>query len=107
MVKPSLPNCARTRSLPEITRTADIIVAAAGAPVSSGEAESSRGRSFRCWQQLNYGTDGQSGIVGDVVIDEMVRAEAVTPVPGGVGPMTIVYLLSNTTTAAKALCHAA
>ena len=37
----------------------------------------------------------------------MVHAEAVTPVPGGVGPMTIVYLLSNTRTAAKALCHAA
>jgi len=36
----------------------------------------------------------------------MVHAEAVTPVPGGVGPMTIVYLLSNIRTAAKALCHA-
>ena len=72
-----------------------------------GKLDQAGGRSFRCWQQLNYGTDGQSGIVGDVVIDEMVHAEAATPVAGGVGPMTIVYLLSTTRTAAKALCHAA
>jgi 5,10-methylene-tetrahydrofolate dehydrogenase/methenyl tetrahydrofolate cyclohydrolase len=46
-------------------------------------------------------------LVGDVVFDEVAEvAEAITPVPGGVGPMTITMLLRNTVDAAKRL-HAA
>jgi methylenetetrahydrofolate dehydrogenase (NADP+)/methenyltetrahydrofolate cyclohydrolase len=45
--------------------------------------------------------DGRSRIVGDVAFDEVSEvAGAITPVPGGVGPMTIACLLANTVTAA-------
>jgi methylenetetrahydrofolate dehydrogenase (NADP+)/methenyltetrahydrofolate cyclohydrolase len=47
--------------------------------------------------------DGKSRLVGDVAFDEVrLRARALTPVPGGVGPMTIACLLQNTLLAAKA-----
>ena len=42
--------------------------------------------------------DGKSSIVGDVAFTEAGHAAAITPVPGGVGPMTIACLLSNTLT---------
>ncbi len=45
--------------------------------------------------------DGRSRIVGDVAYDEAGHASAITPVPGGVGPMTIACLLANTVTAFK------
>jgi methylenetetrahydrofolate dehydrogenase (NADP+)/methenyltetrahydrofolate cyclohydrolase len=45
--------------------------------------------------------DGNSRIVGDCATHELDHARAVTPVPGGVGPMTIACLLSNTVTAAQ------
>jgi methylenetetrahydrofolate dehydrogenase (NADP+)/methenyltetrahydrofolate cyclohydrolase len=48
--------------------------------------------------------DGKSRIVGDVAFDEAVQvADAITPVPGGVGPMTIACLLVNTVRAACAI----
>jgi methylenetetrahydrofolate dehydrogenase (NADP+)/methenyltetrahydrofolate cyclohydrolase len=43
--------------------------------------------------------DGQSRLVGDVAFSEAGHAAAITPVPGGVGPMTIACLLANTVTA--------
>ena len=47
------------------------------------------------------GSDGKSALVGDVAFDEVRHvAGAITPVPGGVGPMTIACLLANTTTSA-------
>ena len=46
--------------------------------------------------------DGKAKLVGDVAYDEAVEvAGAITPVPGGVGPMTIACLLQNTLTAAR------
>jgi methylenetetrahydrofolate dehydrogenase (NADP+)/methenyltetrahydrofolate cyclohydrolase len=49
------------------------------------------------------GADGKSRIVGDVAFDEAKEvAGAITPVPGGVGPMTIAFLLVNTVRAACA-----
>lgn len=49
------------------------------------------------------GSAGQKDrLVGDAAIHEMDHARAVTPVPGGVGPMTITCLLSNTIKAAQA-----
>ena len=48
------------------------------------------------------GEDGKERLVGDVAFDEVQHARAVTPVPGGVGPMTIACLLHNTVQAAKA-----
>ena len=45
--------------------------------------------------------DGTSRIIGDCATHELDHARAVTPVPGGVGPMTIACLLANTVAAAK------
>ncbi|MBR1177209.1 hypothetical protein JQ617_24870 [Bradyrhizobium sp. KB893862 SZCCT0404] len=46
------------------------------------------------------GPEGRPAIVGDVVTAEMRHARGITPVPGGVGPMTIACLLTNTLAAA-------
>ncbi len=90
----------RTRNLPEITRQADIIVAALGIPeflkadmVKEGVVvidvgitrvdDASRKRGYR--------------LVGDVAFEEVSKKSSyITPVPGGVGPMTIAMLLKNT-----------
>jgi methylenetetrahydrofolate dehydrogenase (NADP+)/methenyltetrahydrofolate cyclohydrolase len=50
------------------------------------------------------GSDGKVRLVGDVDFDSVLpRAEAVSPVPGGVGPITDVWVLRNALTAARAL----
>ncbi|MFN3470126.1 MAG: bifunctional 5,10-methylenetetrahydrofolate dehydrogenase/5,10-methenyltetrahydrofolate cyclohydrolase [Novosphingobium sp.] len=91
-----------TRDLPDVARKADVIVAAAGAPhlvrgywVKPGAVVIDVG--------INRVTDhdGNSRIVGDCATHELDHAKAVTPVPGGVGPMTIACLLSNTVLAAR------
>ena len=90
----------RTRDLPAIARAADILVAAVGRPemvrgdwVKPGATVIDVG--------INRLPDGR--LVGDVAFAEAApHAAAITPVPGGVGPMTIACLLSNTLTAAKA-----
>ena len=91
-----------TRNLPDIARTADVIVVAAGAPglvrgywVKPGAVVIDVG--------INRITDeaGNSRIVGDAVPEELDHALAYTPVPGGVGPMTVACLLSNTIRAAR------
>jgi methylenetetrahydrofolate dehydrogenase (NADP+)/methenyltetrahydrofolate cyclohydrolase len=93
-----------TRDLPKIVRTADIVVAAAGSPelvrgswVSPGAVVVDVG--------INRVTDrtGGSRLVGDVALSEMDHARAATPVPGGVGPMTVACLLSNTLASARAI----
>ncbi len=94
----------RTRDLAAVCRQADILVAAIGKPgfvtadfVKDGAVvidvginrveDSSKKRGFR--------------LVGDVAYDEVSpRCHAITPVPGGVGPMTIAFLMSNTVKAA-------
>jgi methylenetetrahydrofolate dehydrogenase (NADP+)/methenyltetrahydrofolate cyclohydrolase len=89
----------RTRNLPEITRRADILVAAAGSPemirgemVKEGAVVIDVG--------MNRLSDGR--LVGDVAFGEAAsRAAYITPVPGGVGPMTIAMLLQNTLNAAR------
>ncbi|MGE3741741.1 MAG: bifunctional 5,10-methylenetetrahydrofolate dehydrogenase/5,10-methenyltetrahydrofolate cyclohydrolase [Geminicoccaceae bacterium] len=94
----------RTRDLPEICRRAEILVAALGRPefiqgdwVRPGAAVIDVG--------INRvtGADGQSRLVGDVAYEAArERAGAITPVPGGVGPMTVACLLRNTLIAARA-----
>jgi len=94
----------RTRELAAVCRQADILVAAIGKPgfvtadfVKDGAVvidvginrveDSSKKRGFR--------------LVGDVAYDEVApKCHAITPVPGGVGPMTIAFLMSNTVKAA-------
>ncbi len=95
----------RTKNLPEVVRQADVLVAAVGRPemvrgdwVKPGAVvidvgvnrvdDATRKRGYR--------------LVGDVAYDEVKEvAGAVTPVPGGVGPMTIAMLLQNTLRAAE------
>ena len=94
-----------TKNLPELARQADIIVAAAGAPelvkgdwVKDGAVIIDVGIT-----RIMDEATGKEKLVGDVAYDECQHAKAITPVPGGVGPMTIACLLANTVQAAKAL----
>jgi methylenetetrahydrofolate dehydrogenase (NADP+)/methenyltetrahydrofolate cyclohydrolase len=88
----------RTRDLPGVCRRADVLVVAVGRPemvkgdwVKEGAVVIDVG--------VNRTDDG---LVGDVEFDAAARrASAITPVPGGVGPMTIAMLMDNTTEAAS------
>ena len=89
----------KTKNLKEITKSADIIIVAIGKPrfltadmVKPGAVVIDVG--------INRGEDGK--LVGDVDFDAVYDiASYITPVPGGVGPMTITMLLENTLTAAR------
>ena len=89
----------RTRDLPAVTRRADILVAAAG------KAEMIRGDMVRDGAVvIDVGVNRLEGgkLVGDVAFAEAEpKASLITPVPGGVGPMTIAMLMKNTLNAAK------
>jgi methylenetetrahydrofolate dehydrogenase (NADP+)/methenyltetrahydrofolate cyclohydrolase len=92
----------RTRDLPDVVRRADIVVAAIGRP------EMVRGDWIKPGATvIDVGInrlptdDGRGRLVGDVAYDEAAEvAAAITPVPGGVGPMTIAMLMRNTLVAA-------
>ena len=89
----------RTRDLTSICREAEILIAAAGQPgLVSGEMVR-EGATV-----IDVGTNRVDGkLVGDVEFDSVwERAGAITPVPGGVGPMTRAMLLVNTLAAARA-----
>ena len=89
----------RTADLPSVTREADILVAAAGSPGLIGPDHVRPGATV-----IDVGVNRtDAGLVGDVDFDAVVDiAGAITPVPGGVGPMTRAMLLSNTLRAAEA-----
>jgi len=89
----------RTRDLGEVCRRAEILVAAAGQPRLVGGDMVRPGATV-----IDVGTNRtDDGLVGDVDFDAAVEvAGAITPVPGGVGPMTIAMLLANTVQAAQA-----
>src|SRR4029077_9156101 len=95
----------RSRNLPEITRSADIIIAAIG-QAHFLKAEHVRAGAVVIDVGINRvedpATDRGYRLVGDVAFDEVVeKAAAITPVPGGVGPMTIAMLMSNTVKACR------
>jgi len=95
----------RTRNLPELTRQADILVAAIGVP-EFVKASMVRPGAVVIDVGVNRIEDPAAPkgyrLVGDVAFDEVSAvAEAITPVPGGVGPMTITMLLKNTIDAAE------
>ena len=95
----------RTRGLAEITRTADILVAAMGVPGAIG-ADMVREGAVVIDVGINRvdDTSRRRGyrLVGDVDYAPVAaKAEAITPVPGGIGPMTIAMLLKNTLEAAR------
>jgi len=88
----------RTRDLAEVCRRADVLVVAAGIAGIVGADAVKPGATV-----IDVGIHrGENGLRGDVEFDEVAEvAGAITPVPGGVGPMTIAMLLANTLTAAK------
>ena len=92
----------RTRDLPAVCRSADILVAAIGkAEMVKGDWVKPGAVVIDVGINRVPAADGKTRLVGDVAFQEAVKvAGAITPVPGGVGPMTIACLLSNTLTAA-------
>jgi methylenetetrahydrofolate dehydrogenase (NADP+)/methenyltetrahydrofolate cyclohydrolase len=89
----------KTRNLPALCRAADIVVAAAGRPELVRGDWISPGATVIDVGINRIERDGKRRLVGDVAFSEASHAGAITPVPGGVGPMTIACLLSNTLTA--------
>jgi methylenetetrahydrofolate dehydrogenase (NADP+)/methenyltetrahydrofolate cyclohydrolase len=95
----------RTKNPAEVTRRADIIVAAIGRP-EFVKADMVREGAVVIDVGINRvdapGTEKGYKIVGDVAFDEVApKCQAITPVPGGVGPMTIAMLMANTIKACK------
>ena len=93
----------RTRDLPALCRSADIVVAAVGRPgmvrgdwLKPGAVVIDVGIN-----RVEAAGSDRPRVVGDVAFEEALEvAAAITPVPGGVGPMTIACLLRNTVVAA-------
>jgi methylenetetrahydrofolate dehydrogenase (NADP+)/methenyltetrahydrofolate cyclohydrolase len=92
----------RTRDLPSVVRRADLVVAAVGrAEMVRGDWIKPGAIVIDVGIQRVAGPDGKTRLVGDVAFAECAEvAGAITPVPGGVGPMTIACLLQNTLLAA-------
>ncbi|MGB2740805.1 MAG: hypothetical protein WBC60_09670 [Cognaticolwellia sp.] len=93
----------KTKNLPEVCQQADILVAAVGKPEFVKADWVKKGATV-----IDVGinrimnNEGKAKLVGDVDYDNVVsKCGAITPVPGGVGPMTIACLLKNTIAAAK------
>ena len=89
----------RTRDLAAVCSQADVLIAAVGRPGTVTAGMVREGATV-----IDVGTNRtEDGLVGDVDFGPVAeRAGAITPVPGGVGPMTIAMLLSNTAKAARA-----
>ncbi|MFK4719203.1 methylenetetrahydrofolate dehydrogenase (NADP+)/methenyltetrahydrofolate cyclohydrolase [Bradyrhizobium niftali] len=92
----------QTRNLPDLCRKADIVVAAAGcAGLVRGDWLKAGAIVIDVGINRAIDPGGAAKLVGDVAFAEASkRASYITPVPGGVGPMTVVYLLANTLSAA-------
>jgi methylenetetrahydrofolate dehydrogenase (NADP+)/methenyltetrahydrofolate cyclohydrolase len=88
----------RTRDLAETSRRADVIVAAVGVPKMVNADMVKEGATV-----IDVGINRtDEGLVGDVDFEAVApKARAITPVPGGVGPMTIAMLIQNTLEAAR------
>ena len=98
----------KTKNLPELCSQADIIVAAAGSPeLVKGSWIKPGAVVIDCGITSVADASKKSGkrLVGDVEFTEASKvASAITPVPGGVGPMTVSMLISNTVKAAENMC---
>jgi methylenetetrahydrofolate dehydrogenase (NADP+)/methenyltetrahydrofolate cyclohydrolase len=101
----------RTRDLPDVTRGADILVAAVGRPemvrgdwIRPGATVIDVGMNRIPSRKPKAAAAGKTIVVGDVAFEEAKQVAGwITPVPGGVGLMTVACLLQNTVTAAKRL----
>ena len=88
----------RTRDLPSVVRGGDIVIAAAG---KAGMIRGDWIKPGAVVIDVGINRDDQGNLCGDVAFDEAMQvAGAITPVPGGVGPMTVAMLLRNTYEAA-------
>jgi methylenetetrahydrofolate dehydrogenase (NADP+)/methenyltetrahydrofolate cyclohydrolase len=95
----------KTRNLPSVTRSADILITAIGRPLFV-RGEQVREGAVVIDVGVNRVDDHTTSkgykLVGDVAFDEAApKARAITPVPGGVGPMTIAMLMANTVKACQ------
>ena len=100
----------RTKNLPELTRQADILIAAMGKPHFVTRDMVKPGAVVVDVGINRIEADNEKGyaLVGDVDFNEVLPiVNRITPVPGGVGPMTIAMLMQNTVTAAAAQSHVA
>ncbi len=89
----------KTVGLPAITRRADILVSAVG---RAGFITADMVKEGAVVIDVGMNRDENGRLVGDVAFDEVApKTSFITPVPGGVGPMTITMLLKNTVTAAR------
>jgi len=89
----------RTQDLPEVTRRADVLAVAAGRREMVGAEHVGEGAIV---VDVGIHRKEEGGLVGDVHFDEVEpKAAWISPVPGGVGPMTRAMLLHNTVTAAR------
>ena len=98
----------RTRDLASVARRADILIAAVGRPeMVRGDWIKPGATVIDVGINRVAGADGTHRLVGDVAFEEARKiAGHITPVPGGVGPMTIACLLKNTLDAARRSCGA-
>jgi methylenetetrahydrofolate dehydrogenase (NADP+)/methenyltetrahydrofolate cyclohydrolase len=98
----------RTRDVASVVRRADLVVAAVGRPeMVKGSWIKPGAIVIDVGIQRITAPDGKSRLVGDVAFDEAAQvAGAITPVPGGVGPMTVACLLRNTLQAVNAIARA-
>ena len=87
----------RTRDLPDEVTRADVVVAAVGVP---GLVQADWIKEGACLIDVGI-TRTEAGLVGDVAPAAAERAALITPVPGGVGPMTVAMLLRNAVRAAR------
>ncbi|MFZ5518402.1 MAG: bifunctional 5,10-methylenetetrahydrofolate dehydrogenase/5,10-methenyltetrahydrofolate cyclohydrolase [Candidatus Zhuqueibacterota bacterium] len=98
-----------TRSLKEITTTADILIAAMGkAEAITADMVSEKSVVIDVGVNRVEAPNTQKGyiLVGDVKFEEVAaKVKAISPVPGGVGPMTIIMLMKNTVKSAKAFSN--
>jgi methylenetetrahydrofolate dehydrogenase (NADP+)/methenyltetrahydrofolate cyclohydrolase len=101
----------RTRDLASVCREADILVAAVGRPrmipgdwIRPGATVIDVGINRVPFDDPAKAAEGRTKLVGDVDFKSARKvAGAITPVPNGVGPMTVACLLANTVTAARRL----
>ncbi len=87
----------KTKNLAEHTKKADILIAAAG---SAGLIKADMVKEGACVVDVGTNKVGEK-TVGDVDFDDVIKKANCTPVPGGVGPMTVAMLISNVIEAAK------
>ena len=92
----------KTKNIQAICKQADIVVAAVGRPQMLNEAYLNENSVVIDVGINRIQVDGKNKLVGDVDFDAVEsKVKAITPVPGGVGPMTIAYLMKNTIAAAS------